>query len=273
MKKITTLNNGVEIPYLGLGTFLAHGDECAHAVEFALRHGYDLIDTAQGYRNESQVGSGWKASGRPREDIFITTKISYGNRGYDEALQSFATSLDDLQTEYVDLVLIHWPDIQEFDRTIDTWRALVELQEQGKSRSIGVSNFTIPLIERLLETTDVVPAVNQVEFHTFLYQQDLLAYCRDKGIQIEAYSPVAKARFFDHEDLRKVAQKHDKTPAQVMLAWLVNHNLVAIPKTVHESRILENADIFFELDDEDMQILDHIEPQTRLVKELGVFDD
>jgi diketogulonate reductase-like aldo/keto reductase len=136
-----------------------------------------------------------------------------------------------------------------------------------------VSNFTIPLIERLLETTDVVPVVNQVEFHTFLYQQDLLAYCQNKGIQIEAYSPVAKARFFDHEDLRKVAQKHAKTPAQVMLAWLVNHNLVAIPKSVNESRILENADIFFELDNEDMQILDHIEPQTRLVKELGVFDD
>jgi diketogulonate reductase-like aldo/keto reductase len=271
LQSTTILNNGVEIPYLGLGTYLARGRDCEQAVEFALKHGYNLIDTAQGYNNERQVGKGWKASGRSREDFFITTKISSHNQGYDQTIRSLKKSLSDLQTDSVDLVLIHWPDIHNFDRTIDTWRALVEVQSQGLSRSIGVSNFTIPLIERLLEKFDVVPAVNQVEFHPFLYQKELLEFCRNKGIQIEAYSPVAKARFFDHEELQHIAQKHDKTPAQVMLAWGIHHNLVVIPKSVHEARIEENADIFFELDDEDLHTLDHIQPQTRLVQEMGVF--
>jgi diketogulonate reductase-like aldo/keto reductase len=271
MSKTILLNDGYTIPVLGLGTFQAHGRDCQRAVEVALRHGYDHIDTAQGYSNERQVGKGWKASGRPREEIFITTKISNTEQGYEKSMRSLKKSLKALQTEYVDLLLIHWPDITDLERTFDTWRALIDLQAQGLCRSIGVSNFTIPLIEQLLGKTNVVPAVNQVEFHAFLYQKALLDYCRGKGIQIEAYSPMAKARFFEHEDLQKIAHKHGKTSAQVMLAWCVNHDLVAIPKSINEARIIENADIFFELDDEDLAVLDNLQPQTRITKGLGAF--
>lgn len=264
-----TLNNGVEMPYLGLGTWQARGKNCTQAVEFALTHGYSLIDTAQGYGNERQVGKGWKASGRPREDIFITSKISNSNQGYESSKRSFQKSLGALQTDYLDLLLIHWPDISHFDQTVETWRVLVELQKEGLCRSIGVSNFTIPLIKKLLNEINVVPAVNQVEFHTFLYQRDLLAYCQDQDIQIEAYSPLAKARFLDNEQLLRIAKKHGKTPAQVMLAWGLNHDLVVIPKSENEDRIKENADIFFNLDDEDMETLDNLGPDTRLVKGAG----
>jgi methylglyoxal/glyoxal reductase len=269
MNKIIKLSNSVEMPVLGLGTFRAQGRECERAVAFALNNGYDHIDTAQGYENEKQVGKGWKASGRARDEIFITTKINNSNQGFEKSKQTFEESLKDLQTDYVDLLLIHWPNINDFDRTIDTWRALVDLQEQGLCRSIGVSNFDIPLTEQLLSEIDVMPAVNQVEFHTFLYQQDLLAYAREKGIQIEAYSPIAKGRLFDHQDLQRIAEKYSKTPAQIMLAWLLNHGLVAIPKSVNEDRIIENADIFFELENEDLAILNNLQPQTRLVKGAG----
>lgn len=273
MNKTTPLNDGYEIPILGLGTWLARGKDCTHAVEFALTHGYDHIDTAQGYENEAQVGKGWKASGRSREEIFITTKISNSNQGYDLSMASVTQSLKDLQTDYVDLLLIHWPDINQLERSFDTWRALVALQAQGQARSIGVSNFTIPILEQLLSQTDVIPAVNQVEFHTFLYQQELLGYCQNQGIQIEAYSPIAKARFLNHQQLQQIAEKYGKTTAQIMLAWLLNHNLVAIPKSTHEKRILENADIFFEMAPEDMKVLNGLQPQRRLVTQSGLFND
>ncbi len=262
----TKLNNGVEIPFLGLGTWQARGKSCTHAVEFALRNGYSLIDTAQGYENERQVGDGWKASGRKRDEIFITTKIRNGNQGYDSTLNSFEQSLDDLQTDFIDLLLIHWPEIKDFSRTVNTWRALVNLQEQRLCRAIGVSNFTIELTEKLLHQIDVVPQVNQVEFHTFLYQKELLKYSHEKDIQIEAYSPIAKAKFLENDLLQTLAKKYDKTAAQIMLAWALNHDLVVIPKSEYEGRILENADIFFEISDQDMEKLDNISPQRRLVE-------
>jgi diketogulonate reductase-like aldo/keto reductase len=260
------LNNGVEIPYLGLGTWQSRGENCTHAVAFALTHGYDLVDSAQAYDNERQVGDGWKASGRQRDEIFITTKSRNSNQGYGSTKTSFEKSLEDLQTDYVDLLLIHWPDIKDFSRTVETWRALVELQEEGVCRSIGVSNFTIDLLEKLLDEIEVVPQANQVEFHPFLYQQALLTYCREHHIQIEAYSPIARAKFLDNDVLQDIAHKHHKTEAQVMLAWGVHHDLVVIPKSVHEDRILENADIFFDLDEEDQQALDDLGPEHRLVK-------
>lgn len=265
IRSTATMNNGVEIPYLGLGTWQARGKECEHAVAFALNHGYDMIDTAQAYGNERQVGNGWKASSRPREEIFITTKIRNSNQGYESAKKTFEKSLKDLQTDYVDLLLIHWPDIKNFDRTVQTWRALIDLQEQGLCRSIGVSNFTIPLTEKLLNEINMVPQANQVEFHTFLYQKELLEFCRSKHIQVEAYSPIARAKFLNNDVLQTIADKVGKTAAQVMLAWCVNHDLVVIPKSVNEGRIEENADIFFELDDQDMQALNELGPERRLV--------
>ena len=265
LKSTITLNNGGEIPYLGLGTWQAQGKNCIHAVEFALSHGYSLVDTAQAYGNESQVGEGWKASGRDRDEIFITTKIRNANQGYDSTKKSFEKSLDALKTDYVDLLLIYWPDVNNFSRTLATWQALIELQQEGVCCSIGVSNFTIDLLEKLLDETSVLPQANQVEFHTFLYQKELLAYCREQRIQIEAYSPIARAKFLENDVLQEVAKKHGKTAAQVMLAWAVNHSLVVIPKSTNEGRILENADIFFELDEGDMQALDDLGPERRLV--------
>ena len=259
------LNDGVEIPYLGLGTFRAQDKDCINAIKYALNHGYSLIDTAQGYENEQDVGEGWIASGRPRDEIFITSKISSSNQGYERTKQSFSQSLEDLQIDYLDLMLIHWPDIKNFDLTIETWQALVDLKAEGLCRSIGVSNFTIPLTEKLLDEINVVPSVNQVEFHLFLYQKDLLTYSHEKKIQIEAYSPLGKANFLENETIQNIAKKYNKTAAQIMLTWCVNHDIVVIPKTVHEERIEENADIFIELDSEDMHLLDNLEPETRLV--------
>ncbi|MFN2303554.1 MAG: aldo/keto reductase [Anaerolineales bacterium] len=260
------LNNGVEIPYLGLGTWLSTGEQCVHAVQFALTHGYNHIDTAREYGNEQQVGKGWKASGRPRSEIFITTKIRNIYQGYESSINSFKDSLQDLQTDYADLLLIHWPNMDNFKRTVETWQALIDLQGEGHCRSIGVSNFTIPLIERLLEEISVVPAINQVEFHTFLYQKELLIYCQEEGIQLEAYSPIARARFLDNDVLQRMAKKYGKSPAQIMLAWCVNHDIVVIPKSIHENRILENKDIFFDISDEDMAMLDNLDFETRLVR-------
>lgn len=261
-----TLNNGIMIPYLGLGTWLARGKGCVHAVEYALTHGYSLIDTAQAYENEREVGKGWKASGRQRDEIFITTKISNPNQGYERSQRAFEKSLKDLQTDYVDLLLIHWPNSKNFIRTVETWRALVEMQAAGLCRAIGVSNFTIPLLEELHAQIDVVPAANQVEFHPFLYQEELLRYCQNHQIQIEAYSPLARAKYFDNGVLQTIARKHGKTPAQVMLAWGWHHKLVVIPKSVNEGRIMENTELFFELDEEDMGALDQLNQDLRLVK-------
>lgn len=265
MESTATLNDGVQIPYLGLGTWQSRGKKCVQAVAFALTHGYSLIDTAQAYNNELQVGEGWRASGRQREEVFLTTKIRNDNQGYQSSRKSFDISLEKLQTDYVDLLLIHWPKVQRFDRTLETWQALVEIQAEGMCRSIGVSNFTIPLLEQLLAQSDVTPAVNQVEFHTFLYQKELLEFCQAHQIQIEAYSPIARTKFFDNERIQKVAQKHGKTPAQVMLAWGVSHDLVVIPKSTHQGRIEENTDIFFDLDKEDLDLLDNIAEQKRLI--------
>lgn len=260
-----TLNDGQKIPYLGLGTWQSRNDDCARAVTFALNHGYDMIDTAQIYENEGKVGKGWKESDRSRESFFLTTKIWNMNQGYQSAKRSFKTSLKKLQTDYVDLLLIHWPNIKNFSRTVETWRAMTELQKEGLARSIGVSNFTPSLLDELIKQSDVVPAVNQVEFHIFLYQKQLAEYCRVKHIQLEAYSPLARGKFLDNPTLQQVAQKHGKSTAQVMLAWLVQHDIIAIPKSVHEQRILDNSDIYFGLDEADLQQLDSLNRNERLI--------
>ena len=261
-----TLTDGNEMPYLGLGTWRARGKECRHAVTFALNHSYSMIDTAQMYENEKQVGDGWKESGQSRDNIFISTKISNQNQGFTQSKEAFKKSLTDLQTDYIDLLMIHWPDIGNFSRTTATWEALIDLQKAGMAKSIGVCNFTIDLIQKLIDESNVIPAVNQVEFHVFLYQKELLEFCNEKHIQIEAYSPIARARFLKNDTLQKIAKKYDKTAAQIMLSWCINHDLVVIPKSVHENRILENADIFFELEKEDMKEMDNIEFEQRLVK-------
>ncbi len=248
------LNNGLEMPWLGLGVYqAAPGRQTQDAVRDALDVGYRLIDTAKLYRNEADVGRAVLRSGVPREDVFVTTKLWNTDHGHDAAMRAFDRSLRELGLDYVDLYLIHWP-VAGARR--DTWRALEEIHDQGKARAIGVSNFMVHHLAELLEDADVVPAVDQVEMSPFLPQRELQAFCRDHGIQLEAYSPLTKGRRLGDPRVGAVAAKHHKTPAQVLLRWCLQSGAVAIPKTVRPERVRENADIFdFRLDAEDLRTL------------------
>jgi diketogulonate reductase-like aldo/keto reductase len=245
----------VEMPIFGLGTFLARrGYETRETVTHALHTGYRLIDTAKVYGNERDVGEAVKTSSIPREEIFITTKVWNLDQGYQSTLRACRESLDQLGLEYIDLYLIHWP-VKE--KRLDTWRALEELLEQGKCRAIGVSNYTIRHLEELLEKAEISPAVNQVEFSPFLYQRDLLEFCRRQGIQVEAYSPLTKGQKLSDPRLVAIAENHGKSPAQVLIRWALQHELVVIPKSVHRERIAANANVFdFSLTAEEMETLD-----------------
>ena len=258
-----TLNNDIEIPWLGLGVYLtAPGTECQNAVRVALDADYRHVDTAKIYGNEKDVGNAVRESGIAREEIFITTKLWNSDHGYDRAIMACEESLRRLGMPYVDLYLIHWP--VEGLRS-ESWKALIRLQEEGKCRSIGVSNYTVHHLEELLAESPVVPAVNQVEFSPFLYQQVLLTYCRSKGIQLEAYSPLTRGRKFNHPDITAVATKYAQTPAQILIRWCLQHDVVVIPKSAHRHRILENADVFnFQISGEDMALLDSLNENFRV---------
>jgi diketogulonate reductase-like aldo/keto reductase len=256
------LNNGVAIPRLGLGVFRAPaGGETRRAVEHALALGYRHVDTAKIYGNERDVGEALRASGVPRGDVFITTKLWNSDHGYDAALRAFDASLTTLGLDYLDLYLIHWP-LQGLRG--DSWRALVRLLEEGKCRSIGVSNYTIHHLTELLESSPVVPAVNQVEMSPFLVQEDLVRYCRGKGIQIEAYSPLTKGFRLGHPAILALASRFSRTPAQILIRWALQRDLVVIPKSTRRERIEENAQVFdFEIGDDAMKALNSLDEGLR----------
>jgi methylglyoxal/glyoxal reductase len=262
------LNNGVEIPQLGLGVYQSPpGKITQRVVRYALKIGYRHIDTAYIYGNESDVGKALRESGVQREEVFITTKLWNTNQvGYDSALQACKESLHRLGLTYVDLYLIHWP-IQGISNSIEIWRAMVHLLREGKARAIGVSNYTIGDLKEILQDSDVVPAVNQVEFHPFLYQNDLLSFCEKNSIQLEAYSPLTRGKRLNNPTVLAIAKKYgNKTPAEVLIRWSLQHNLVVIPKSVHEDRILENSQVFdFELGVEDMKLLDSLNENLQTV--------
>ncbi len=257
-----TLNNAIEMPRLGLGVFRTRqGAETRNAVREALAAGYRLVDTAALYGNEREVGEAIRASGLPREEVFVTTKLWNSDHGYDPALRAFDESLAALGLDYVDLYLIHWPVP---GLRFDSWRALETLLADGRCRAIGVSNYTIAHLTGLLEASDTLPAVNQVEFHPFLFQRELLDFCRAKGVQLEAYSPLAKAARLQDPQIDRIARRHARTPAQVLLRWSLQHDLVVIPKSARRERIRENADVFdFELDAADMRELDALDEGHR----------
>lgn len=257
-----TLNNGVAMPRLGLGVYqAAPGDETFRAVLAALEFGYRHIDTAKYYRNEADVGKALRASRIPREEIFVTTKLANMDHGYDRARRACRESLRELQLDYLDLYLVHWP--VEGVRG-ETWSAFESLLDEGLCRAIGVSNYTIRHLDELTDHAAVTPAVNQVEFSPFLHQRELLAECRDLGVQLEAYSPLTKARRLGHPVVREVAQRHGRTPAQVLVRWALQHDLVVIPKSARPERIRENADVFsFALEPGDMQRLDGLDEGLR----------
>ena len=247
------LNNGEKIPALGLGVYQSKpGSETQQAVKRAFEMGYRHVDTAAYYRNEEDVGKAIKESGIPREEIFVTTKLR--NEDHLIAEKAFNESLKKLGMDFVDLYLIHWP---QTGTRVKAWKALEKIYSEGKAKSIGVSNFTIPHLEELLEIADVVPAVNQVEFSPYLYQKELLDYCKKKGIALEAYSPLTRGKKLNDPRLLEIASNYSKTPAQILIRWGLEQELIVIPKSVHKERIQENAEVFdFALSKKDKKLLD-----------------
>jgi diketogulonate reductase-like aldo/keto reductase len=255
------LNNGVEMPIFGLGTYRARAGEAREAVLQALKVGYRLIDTASMYGNEEDIGKALKQSGLSREEVFITTKLWNSDNGYDKALAAFEESRKKLGLDYVDLYLIHWP--VEGLRS-ETWRAMEKLLEQGKCRSIGVSNYMTWHLKELLSHCSIIPAVNQVEFHPYLYLKDLLDFCQSHNIQLESYSPLTKGVKLNDPKLADLALKYSKAPAQILIRWVLQHGVVVIPKSTKKERIEENVHVFdFTISPEDMNALDSFHRNLR----------
>jgi diketogulonate reductase-like aldo/keto reductase len=251
------LNNGAEIPVIGLGVFKNPGGETTrNAVSYALKAGYRHIDTAKIYANEEDVGKAIAESGIPREEIFITTKLWNSDQGYEPALKACEESLNKLGLEYIDLYLMHWP--MEKLR-LESWKAMEKLLQDGKCRAIGVSNFMSRHIEELLGNCEVVPAVNQIELspYNYLYRKAVVNLCLEKNILIEAYSPLTKGRKLNDPKLVKLANKYGKSTAQILIRWVLEKGFIAIPKSVKENRIKENVDVFdFSITEDDMKYLD-----------------
>jgi diketogulonate reductase-like aldo/keto reductase len=256
------LNNGVTMPWLGLGVWKAQeGDEVIRAVKTAIAAGYRSIDTAAAYGNEQGVGQGIRESGVPRDELFVTTKVWNADQGYEKTLKAFEESRKKLGLERLDLYLVHWPVKGKYR---ETWKALVHLYNEGWVRAIGVSNFQIHHLRDIIEDTGVVPAVNQVEYHPLLAQRELHAFCREQGVQLEAWSPLMQGRL-DQPVLKRLAEKHGKSPAQIVLRWDIQNGVVTIPKSVNEKRIRENADVFdFELSPEDMAAINGLNRDERI---------
>lgn len=247
------LNDGVSIPQLGFGTWQIPEDDTQAIVEHALGAGYRHIDTAAAYGNEAQVGAALKASGLPRDEVFVTTKLWNANHGRDKTLKAFDESMEKLALDVLDLYLIHWP-LPDHDDYVETWKALEEIQASGRVRSIGVSNFQQAHLEKLLAASDVVPAVNQIELHPLLTQVDLKAFHASKGIHTQAWSPLAQGgELLEDATIAGIAERVGKTPAQAILRWQLQEGNIIFPKSVTPSRVDENFDVLdFELTSEDL---------------------
>lgn len=242
----TTLNNGIEMPRIGLGTYQSNdGDEVTNAIHWALEAGYRAIDTASMYKNETGIGRAVAESDVPRDQIFITSKVWNSDQGYESTFDSLAGSLERLQTDYLDLLLIHWPSRTHMAQT---WRAFEELLGAGKVRAIGVSNFLAHHIDELLSLATVPPSVNQIEHHPYLQQPELVAKCHELNIAVTAWSPILRGRVNDIDTITSIANELGATPAQVTLRWMLDSDVLVIPKSARQARIIENASLFdFEL--------------------------
>lgn len=258
------LNDGKRMPQLGLGVWQVPNDQASAAVQAALEAGYRAVDTAAIYGNEEGVGAGLRTSRLARKDLYITTKLWNSHHGYAEAHKAMDESLTRLGLAYVDLYLIHWP-VAGSDRFMDAWRAMIEMREDGRARSIGVSNFTQANLRRLIEGSGVTPAVNQIELHPGFAQADMRAFHAKHGIATESWSPLGQGKMLEHPVLAEIGQRHGKTPAQVMIRWHLQHGLVVIPKSVTPARIRENINVFdFTLTAQDMDAIDGIPEAGRL---------
>ncbi|AMM07220.1 Oxidoreductase [Streptomyces albidoflavus] len=268
------LNNGVQMPQLGFGVWQVPDDEAFTAVGAALDAGYRSIDTAAAYGNEEGTGKAIARSGIPREELFVTTKLWNSDHGYDAALRAFDSSLEKLGLDHVDLYLIHWP-LPAKDTAVDTYKALEKIYSEGRARAIGTSNFLPEHLERLIDATSVIPAVNQIELHPHLQQRAAREYHDEQGITTEAWSPLGQGKgLLEVPAIVAIARKHNVTPAQVVLRWHVQLGNVAIPKSVAPSRIVENIDIFsFELDEEDMAAIRALNEDRRLGPDPAEFNE
>ncbi|MEU6382794.1 aldo/keto reductase [Streptomyces bauhiniae] len=267
------LNNGVEMPQLGFGVWQVPDDEAERAVATALETGYRSIDTAAIYGNEEGTGKAIAASGLPREDLFVTTKLWNSDQGYDSTLRAFDTSLEKLGLDHLDLYLIHWP-LPARDNYLDTYRAFEKLYSDGRVRAIGVSNFLPEHLERLIAETSIVPAVDQIELHPQLQQRAARDFNAEHGIATEAWSPLGQGKgLLEVPAIVAIARKHGRTPAQVVLRWHIQLGNIVIPKSVTPSRIKENIEVFdFSLDDEDLAAISALDEDKRLGPDPATFD-
>lgn len=265
LQQTMTLHNGIEIPYVGLGVYkMEDKEEAVHAIETAIKVGYRSIDTAWFYQNEDAVGEAVRNAAIPREQLFITTKVWNDHQGYDSTLKVFENSLQNLQMDYVDLYLIHWPVKGKY---LDTWKALERLYDEGVVKAIGVSNFQTHHLEDIFTHRNEKPVINQVELHPRLSQEPLRAFCQKHQIAVEAWSPLARARFLQDPTINEVAKKYGKSPAQVILRWHLQNEVIIIPKSVTPARIKENADLFdFELSADDMDKINKLNKNQRFGK-------
>ena len=267
-----TLNNGVVIPQLGFGVFQITPDDTRQATLDALEVGYRHIDTAEMYGNEKQVGEAVAASGLARSEIFVTSKLNNGFHARDAALRAFDETLDALGFDYLDLFLIHWP-LPSIGDFVETWKAMREISESGRVKAIGVSNFQEAHLQRLFDETSIVPAVNQIEVHPYLVQDSLRAFGAAHGIVTEAWSPIAKGKVLADEVIVSIAEKVDKSPAQVTLRWHIQRGDIVFPKSVTRSRVEENFAIFdFELSDDDMRSITELDRHERTGPDPDTFN-
>lgn len=258
------LGDGVAIPQLGYGVWQVPADDTERAVSEALAAGYRHIDTAAAYQNEEGVARAIRSSGLPRDEIFVTTKLWNRDHGHDRAIQAFARSMERLELDVLDLYLIHWP-VPSRDLYVETWQALTELQADGRIRAIGVSNFNADHLDRIIEATGVTPAINQIELHPRLQQEELRAFHAERGIATEAWSPLGQGQLLDDPVIGELARKHGKTPAQVILRWHLQLGNVVIPKSVTPERIRQNIDVFdFELAADDLQAIAGLDAGGRI---------
>ena len=254
------LNNGSFIPSIGFGTSLIEGKECVDLIKTAIEVGYNHIDTAAVYKNEKEIGQAIKESNIKREELFITSKVWKDSMGYENTLKSFDNSLKNLNLEYIDLFLIHWPKNNDDKLNIDTWKALEKLYKEGKVKAIGLSNFLKHHLEIILNNCEIKPAVNQIEFHPGLMRTETIDFCKNNNIVVEAWAPLGKGKMLSNDTLERIAGKYNKSVAKLCIKWCLQNEVIPLPKSSNRERMKQNLDVFdFEISKEDMEIINNME--------------